>query len=477
MDTRELRLLQEALETLAGGFSHLPDSSGDPPPAQLRDLLEQIAGRLAHDPPFHHPLYAGQMMKPPHPAARLAYALSLWLNPNNHSVEGGCASTQFEKEAVGRLAAMFGWRTHVGHLCSGGTIANLEALWVAIGLYPEKTVVASEQAHYTHRRACEMMRTGFQALAVDARGRLQIDALAEALENSSVGTVVVTLGTTGLGALDPLPAILELRREHGFRIHVDAAYGGYFTLVDQLPSQTRAVYDALSEVDSIVIDPHKHGLQPYGCGCVLFRDPGVTGRYRHQAPYAYYTPKAEHLGAISLECSRPGAAAVALWATQKLLPLSRDGAFARGLDASLRAAHSLYRRLCSDERFLVLAEPELDIVVWAPADGPASAVSALSRGVHREAAGENLHLALVDLPAALLRRHWPGMHFDTPTVTCLRSCLMKPEHLDWLDRIWRIIDKATDSILYNEAVRIAAQPVRNVQHAGGMPDGQADPGR
>src|SRR4029453_15789054 len=109
------------------------------------------------------------------------------------------------------------------------------------------------------------------------------------------------------------------------------AYGGYYVLADNLAPEARAAFDCLNRVDSIVIDPHKHGLQPYGCGCVMFRDPSVGIHYRHDSPYTYFSSKELHLGEISLECSRPGAAAVALWATQRLLPLIRGGEFARML--------------------------------------------------------------------------------------------------------------------------------------------------
>ena len=116
-----------------------------------------------------------------------------------------------------------------------------------------------------------------------------------------------------------------------FRVHVDAAYGGYFRLIaDALDEPARRAYAAMGQADSIVIDPHKHGLQPYGCGCVLFRDPAVGRFYKHDSPYTYFTSKELHLGEISLECSRAGAAAVALWATQRLLPLHPDGDFAEG---------------------------------------------------------------------------------------------------------------------------------------------------
>src|SRR5206468_12306060 len=163
-------------------------------------------------------------------------------------------------------------------------------------------------------------------------GRMDANALAKRLERGDVGTVVATMGTTATGSVDPLSEILKLREKHGFRIHADAAYGGYFALTENLTENAERAFARIGDADSIVIDPHKHGLQPYGCGCVLFRDPEVGRLYKHDSPYTYFSPAELHLGEISLECSRPGAAAAALWATQKLLPLKKGGEFASGLE-------------------------------------------------------------------------------------------------------------------------------------------------
>jgi tyrosine decarboxylase/aspartate 1-decarboxylase len=448
LEDASLQLLKDALKKLDDGFASLPAISGDA--AQdpgLAAVMNEVAAKMQDNYPYFHPLYAGQMLKPPHPIARGAYALATWINPNNHALDGGRASSAMEKEAVAQIAEMFGWKEFLGHLCGGGTMANLEALWVAGQLRPGKKIVASDQAHYTHQRISSVLQLPFAAVPSDNRGRMDVVALEETLHGGDVGCVVATLGTTGTGSVDPLPEILKLRERYAFRVHVDSAYGGYFALAANLDAETRASYDRIGEADSIVIDPHKHGLQPYGCGCVLFRDPGVGAIYKHESPYTYFTSSELHLGEISLECSRPGASAVALWATQRLLPLVRGGEFAKMLEASRNAAVQFSRRLVADGRWLVPFPPELDIVVWAPRAASASEISELSQRVFDAAAKQDLHLALIRLPVRFFAARASAFQPDRETVLCLRSVLMKREHLDWLDRIWAILLRVADEVL------------------------------
>ena len=408
-------------------------------------ILKEVAERLKDNYPYGDPLYAGQMLKPPHDVARRAYEMALKINPNNHALDGGRASSAMEKEAVAALARMIGWGgdTHLGHLCSGGTMANLEALWIAGQLHPGKMILASTQAHYTHQRIAGVLALPFEAIPCDRRGRMDVAALERRLGAGDVGTVVATMGTTATGAVDPLAAIVDLRRRYDFRIHADAAYGGYFLLADNLEADTKTAFECMREAASAVIDPHKHGLQPYGCGCVLFRDPSVGRLYRHESPYTYFTSDELHLGEIALECSRPGAAAVALWATQRLFPLERGGEFAKGLAAGRAAALDLHARLRRDGRFVTGTPPELDILVWAPHAKSVSEASNLSRRIFAEAARRHLHLAIATLPVDLI--HVGDMTRDRDTIVCLRSVLMKPEHLEWTDRIWAILDAATSA--------------------------------
>jgi glutamate/tyrosine decarboxylase-like PLP-dependent enzyme len=214
-----------------------------------------------------------------------------------------------------------------------------------------------------------------------------------------------------------------------------------------LEEEAARSFARIGEADSIVIDPHKHGLQPYGCGCVLFRDPSAGRFYKHDSPYTYFSSAELHLGEISLECSRPGAAAAALWTTQKLLPLTRDGEFARGLENGRAAALSFYARLEKDERFLTAFAPELDIVIFAPRGRSASEASRLSRQIFDAAAKRNLHLAVAELPKEFWAANLGAMRRDRETMTCLRSVLMKPEHLEWIPRIWDELSAATSEVL------------------------------
>src|SRR5271156_3943696 len=447
-DDLALRLLAGALPKLEASFRDLPPHANDSSAIDaMAAVLTQVAQRMADNYPYFHPLYAGQMLKPPHPVARAAYALAMYINPNNHALDGGRASSFMEIEAVREIARMFSWTEFLGHLTSGGTFANLEALWIAAQLSPGKRVLASEQAHYTHSRISSVLGLPFATVPADDQGRMNVAALESALKNGDVGTVVVTLGATATGAVDPLHKVLALRDTYPFRVHIDAAYGGYFTLVTNLGKEAARAFACIAQADSIVVDPHKHGLQPYGCGCILFRDPSVGRFYKHDSPYTYFTSNELHLGEISLECSRAGAAATALWATQKLLPLAPDGQFANGLACGRNAALGVYNKLKQDTRLLTGSEPELDILLWAVKACTLEESSRLASAVFDLAAEPDLHLALAQVPVAFFGPDaWPGAPSDG-RVTCLRSVLMKPEHLNWVDVIWEKLSHAVSKVI------------------------------
>jgi tyrosine decarboxylase / aspartate 1-decarboxylase len=446
-ESKSLEILAEGLKRLESGFINLPDVNFKYDYKTMENVLLEVADKLHEDYPYFHPYYIGHMTKQPHPMARLAYMLALWINPNNHSFDSSHASSPMEKEAVTEIARMFGWSVFLGHLCGGGTMANLEALWISGKLKPDKLILASEMAHFTHARISEVLKLKFKSIPCNDLAQMDLNALEKELKRGKIGTVVATLGTTGSGSVDPLPEILALRGKYDFRLHVDSAYGGYFTLADNLSKSTRQTFDLINEADSIVVDPHKHGLQPLGCGCIIFKDPDVGRFYKHDSPYTYFRSEDLHLGEITLECSRPGAAAIALWATQKLLPMVPGGAFATDLSKSRAAALELYKRLSEDRRFITLFPPELDIIVWALRGEKASLISELTEEFREKAASNQIYLAKFKYPVKYLKKTWKDIDLDIEYVTCLRSCLDQPEHLEWIDNIWKLIIKTAGEVI------------------------------
>jgi glutamate/tyrosine decarboxylase-like PLP-dependent enzyme len=383
-------------------------------PARFEPAWAEFEARMGGNYPFFHPRYAGQMLKPPHPVAAAAYVAAMLVNTNNHALDGGPATSEMEREVVRDLAAMLRLPADaLGHLTASGTIANLEALWVARELAPGRAVVHGEGAHYTHERMCQVLGVRSIAAPMDAAGHLDLDAVDAICAREDVGTVVLTAGSTGLGLVDRVDEALALRERHGVRLHADAAYGGFFALLDDLVPMEP--FRALGECDSVVVDPHKHGLQPYGCGAVLFRDPSVGRLYKHDSPYTYFTSGELHLGEISLECSRAGAAAAALWLTLRALDLEPI------LAAGVRAARAWAALIEESDVLRLHVAPELDILTFFPAAPTAAEIDAASARVLADGMADEdpVFLSLLQVDG----------------VRMLRSVLMKPEHeaqVPWL---------------------------------------------
>ena len=174
-----------------------------PDPARFEAAWAEFGERMAGSYPFHHPRYAGQMLKPPHPVAIAAYTAAMHVNANNHALDGGPVTSELEVEVMRDLATMFGFPDDaLGHLTSSGTIANLEALWVARELHPDKAIAFATNAHYTHSRMCAVL--GVEGIATD-----DFEAAAR---SGKVGTIVVTAGTTGLGTVDDVERAVDAAR-------------------------------------------------------------------------------------------------------------------------------------------------------------------------------------------------------------------------------------------------------------------------
>ena len=289
-----------------------------------------------------------------------AYATAMLLNPNNHALDGGPATAEMEKEAVAQIADDVRLRAaprapdRLGHdRQPRGALGRARAA-------PGRARSSRARTRTTRTRACppcigarhETVPAGRaradrprRARGAAARGRRRHGRRDAGHDRASARSTTSPRSPTcarstarGCTSTPPTAGSSRARCADGARRAGVAA----------------APFAAIARADSIVVDPHKHGLQPYGCGCVLFADPGVGRLYAHDSPYTYFTSDDLHLGEISLECSRAGAAAAALWTTLRALPLTRAGlgrhlaaaraaalAARRGARATTRAPRSL----------------------------------------------------------------------------------------------------------------------------------------
>ena len=443
----------------------------------LDSALETLLERLGRSHPYFHPRYAAQMIKDPAIPAVVGYLAAMLINPNNHAYEGGPATTDMELEVVDDLLRLVGFETGGradgwGHLCSGGSLANLEALWAVRDSRPDGPVVFSRAAHYSWKRNAAILRIPrVTEVEVDGQFRLDPAHLETILRRERPLMVVANLGTTGTGSIDPLDAILDLRERHGFHLHVDAAYGGYARacLRDPdgglLPPETARGATGLSEhaerqlrllgrADSVTIDPHKHGLSPYGAGSVLYRDPALQRPLVNTAPYTYHQADRPNLGRLTLEGSRPGAAAAACWLVHRVVPLDAAG-LGTVVGAGIRAARDFHSRALASARTVPLHRPDLDILCLARlpvGTAPGSpvglrALDAATGAVYRRLSVEApepppVLVSRFAIPADLARRALPFARPDAESFSALRLVLMKhwlaqPEHAGLLEEIAR----------------------------------------
>jgi len=155
-----------------------------------------------------------------------------------------------------------------------------------------------------------------------------------------------------------------------------------------------------------------------------------------------------HLGEISLECSRPGAAAAALWATQRLLPLKKGGEFARGLERGRKAALALFEKLSADSRFVTAVRAGTGYCrICAESRERQRGFCSKPKKYSKLPRSAIYNLAVAELPAGFWEANLGAMKRDRETLTCLRSVLMKPEHLDWVEQIWNLLSLSADEIL------------------------------
>lgn len=384
----------ESLDELRARFlsSRIPDSGR--PAADYFSFLENEV--LPHAIHAEEPTFVGHMHVPlPTYTGPLIEALAR-LNQNVVKIETSRVLTFVERETLAMLHRLLYRReddfyqtivqdreSTLGLMLSGGTLANLSALWCArnhrinkgethssVGASgmsgcPEggAVVVGSELMHYSLAKAVDLLGLGTENLIrvpVDEHHRISLPALQETLSRlDSEGRQVLCLigiaGTTDSGAVDPLAELAQIAKECHAHFHVDASWGGPMSFAPE----GELIMGGIQEADSIAIDGHKQMYLPLGTGMVLFRDPRLADSIAREAAYII-RPGSEDLGRRSLEGSRP---AMSLLWHAGLHIIGQDG-YRLLMQRSLEITRHFCRMIADRPEFELLVEPQLNIVLY-----------------------------------------------------------------------------------------------------------------
>lgn len=270
------------------------------------------------------------MCTDPHPAAVAAAMRFLPTNPGDPSTFPTIAA--IEEAVVERLGAIAELSEPTGYVASGGTEGNIQALRIARNAHDirEPNIVVPENAHFSFRKAAELLDVEFRSTAVDEECRADPATIADAADDRTI-MVVAVAGSTEYGRVDPIPAIADFASDHGFHCHVDAAWGGFV-----LPFTDHSWNFDHAPIDTLTIDPHKFGRAAIPAGGLLARNQELLDHLRISTPYLGTEDQ------VTLGGTRSGAGvASALAVIEELWPEGYRRQFERCQENAEWVAHAL----------------------------------------------------------------------------------------------------------------------------------------
>ncbi|SEL19988.1 glutamate decarboxylase [Colwellia chukchiensis] len=326
--------------------------------------------------------------------------LMIGLNQNLVKIETSKAFTPMERQVLGMMHRLVyqnddafyqQWMHSAAHslgaFCSGGTIANLTALWVARNnlLKPEGdfrgvareglfkalkhyqyqglAILVSSRGHYSLKKSADVLGLGQDsviAIPTDENNKIDCQLLAAkcqqlANENIQVLSIVGVAGTTETGNIDPLQEMAAIAKRYNAHFHVDAAWGG----ATLLSKKYRPMLKGIELADSVTIDAHKQMYVPMGAGLVVFKNPASVAAIEHHAEYIL-RKGSKDLGSHTLEGSRPG---MAMLVYAALHVISRPG-YEMLINSSIEKAHYFASLIKQHADFELVTEPELCLLTY-----------------------------------------------------------------------------------------------------------------
>ena len=341
---------------------------------RLQEVYESVPKHLKDD-------VLGSMTTQPHPLALIAYQMFQPFNVNDEVLYSPLR--RLEEEAVRSMGEFVGCRNCTGMITTGGTESNLAALYLARE-HGYRVVYAARTAHHSIVKAARVL--GLKLVQVSDRGyRLDVDDLRSKCRSEGPGVVVVTVGTTGVGTIDPVEEASDAASACGSVVHVDAAYGGF---VAPFAYPRRRLGFENSAVMTLTMDPHKLGLVPLQAGGLIVRDEEWLRPLRFEADYL---PAGSQLGMLGTRSAGPVAAT---WAM--LNYLGREGY--EGIARRLMATLSFLEQEVASAGLKLVVEPEVPVACISARDDRSAMKALWERGLYVYTCGVASGVRVVVMP-------------------------------------------------------------------------------
>jgi tyrosine decarboxylase/aspartate 1-decarboxylase len=281
-----------------------------------QELIEELRIRKRMDHSFKEGRVLGSMCTAPHPIAIEAHMM---FHESNLGNPGLCPGTEeMEREVIGMLGALYGHAAAFGKVLSGGTEANITAMYMAKKRTGRRKVIHARSAHFSVLKAVKLLDLEPVSIGLDGDYRMDLGELEDALDDS-VMMVHAVAGTTELGVVDDIAGIAASAK--GIPVHVDAAFGGFvlpFLGEEHLRARGVGPWDfSVEGVETLAVDPHKMGLSTIPSGCLMYRDPSALDYLKVESPYL------TSRSSFTLAGTRGSGAVAATWAVMR--HLGREG--------------------------------------------------------------------------------------------------------------------------------------------------------
>jgi tyrosine decarboxylase/aspartate 1-decarboxylase len=317
-------------------------------------VIKELETKLQRDFSYDSGKILCSMCTNPHSFAKQIYRKYLEKNLGDPSLFP--ASRELEQETVAMLGSLLSNPHASGSIVSGGTEANIIALWTARNLAKKKRgeVIVPVSAHHSFDKASNLLNLKLIKVKLNNRFQMDVKATEKAITSKTVAIVGVA-GSTGLGVVDPIGELSDVASANNLYLHVDAAFGGFvLPFLKELGYKVLDFDFSLSSVCSITVDPHKMGLAPIPAGGILFRDKSISEAISMKVPYLYRETKES-----TLLGTRSGASAVAVWALMMYLGKA-------GYSATVKRCLGLTWKLVNGIQLIdgldVVTEPTMNVV-------------------------------------------------------------------------------------------------------------------